>query len=227
MPVAARRVAKAMSIDVRHLRAAVVTAETQSFSRAAKRLHVKQSALSRRVQALEQMLGVQLFERTKRGTFATENGKAFLTVAARILTDVDNLLTTAKNVSYGEQGRLAVGFKRCGSEPCTAVTNDPRLDDDTSLGCGAAHGERHTAPSARTTGAAATRTASKRGVFGGMISDVQSYPFASPYFIGVQPIENCQLAQYRLSMIKRGTFERSAIWNFASLALCPHYGGQP
>ena len=56
------------------------------------------------------MLGVQLFERTKRGTFATENGKAFLTVAARILTDVDNLLTTAKNVSYGEQGRLAIGF---------------------------------------------------------------------------------------------------------------------
>src|SRR3546814_14948111 len=56
------------------------------------------------------MLGVQLFERTKRGTFATENGKAFLTVAERIVTDIDNLLTTAKNVSYGAQGRLAIGF---------------------------------------------------------------------------------------------------------------------
>lgn len=71
-------------IEIRHLRAAVVTAETQSFTRAAKVLCVKQSALSRRVQALEQMLGVQLFERSKRGTFATENGKAFLTVAAHI-----------------------------------------------------------------------------------------------------------------------------------------------
>lgn len=99
-----------MSVEIRHLRAAVVTAGTQSFSRAAKVLHVKQSALSRRVQALEQMLGVQLFERTKRGTFATENGKAFLAVAERILTDIDNLLTTAKNVSYGEEGRLAIGF---------------------------------------------------------------------------------------------------------------------
>lgn len=99
-----------MTIEIRHLRAAVVTADTKSFSRAAKLLHVKQSALSRRVQALEQMLGVQLFERTKRGTFTTDNGKAFLTVAARILTDVDNLLTTAKNVSYGEQGRFAIGF---------------------------------------------------------------------------------------------------------------------
>lgn len=99
-----------MTIEIRHLRAAVVTAGTHSFSRAAKILNVKQSALSRRAQALEQMLGVQLFERTKRGTFPTENGKAFLTVAERILTDLDNLLTTARNVSYGEQGRLAIGF---------------------------------------------------------------------------------------------------------------------
>src|SRR3546814_17171621 len=52
-----------LAIEIRHLRAAVVTADTRSFSRAAKLLHVKQSALSRRVQALEQMLGVQLFER--------------------------------------------------------------------------------------------------------------------------------------------------------------------
>jgi DNA-binding transcriptional LysR family regulator len=99
-----------MSIEIRHHRVAVVTADAQSFSRAAKVLGVKQSALSRRVQALEQMLGVQLFDRTKRGTYPTENGKAFLTLAHRIVTDIDNLLTTAKNVSYGEEGRLAIGF---------------------------------------------------------------------------------------------------------------------
>jgi DNA-binding transcriptional LysR family regulator len=99
-----------MGIEIRHLKAAVATAETQSFSRASKLLGVKQSALSRRVQSLEQMLGFQLFERSKRGTFPTENGKAFLTVARRIITDIDNLLTTAKNVSYGEEGRLAIGF---------------------------------------------------------------------------------------------------------------------
>lgn len=99
-----------MTIEIRHLRASVVMAETRSFSRAAAILHVKQSALSRRVQALEKMLGVQLFERTKRGTFATENGKAFLTVAERILTDIATLLTTARYVSYGEEGRLAIGF---------------------------------------------------------------------------------------------------------------------
>lgn len=56
------------------------------------------------------MLGLQLFERTKRGTFATDNGKAFLTAAARLLTDVDPLLPTVKNVSYGQQERFAIGF---------------------------------------------------------------------------------------------------------------------
>lgn len=99
-----------MTIEVRHLRAAVATADVQSFSRAAKFLNVKQSALSRRVQALEQMIGLQIFERTKRGTYPTANGRAFLAVAERIITDIDNLLTTAKNVSYGNEGRLAVGF---------------------------------------------------------------------------------------------------------------------
>lgn len=99
-----------MSIEIRHLRAAVATAEARSFSRAAKVLGVKQSALSRRVGSLEQMIGVQLFDRSKRGTFPTPNGKSFLTVADRIITDIDNLLTTAKNVSYGEEGRLTIGF---------------------------------------------------------------------------------------------------------------------
>ena len=56
-----------MTIEIRNLSAAVATANAKSFSRASKVLSVKQSALSRRVLALEQMLGVQLFERTKRG----------------------------------------------------------------------------------------------------------------------------------------------------------------
>src|SRR3546814_8582632 len=84
-----------LAIEIRHLRAAVVTADTRSFSRAAKLLHVKQSALSRRVQALEQMLGVQLFERTKRGTFATENGKAFLTRSEEHTSELQSLMRTS------------------------------------------------------------------------------------------------------------------------------------
>jgi DNA-binding transcriptional LysR family regulator len=59
---------------------------------------------------LEHRLGVKLFERTTRGAEPTETGKVFLEAARRIVTDVDNLQTTARAVSYGEQGRLAVGY---------------------------------------------------------------------------------------------------------------------
>lgn len=99
-----------MTIEIRQLRYAVVTADTQSFSRAAATLNVKQSTLSRRVLQLEDRLGVKLFERTTRGAEPTENGKVFIEQARRIVTDVDNLQTTARAVSYGEQGRLAVGY---------------------------------------------------------------------------------------------------------------------
>jgi DNA-binding transcriptional LysR family regulator len=99
-----------LSIEIRQLRYAVLTADSQSFSRAAKALNVKQSTLSRRVLALEQRLGIQLFDRHSRGAVPTETGRAFLSVARRIITDVDNLQTTARAVSYGEEGRISVGF---------------------------------------------------------------------------------------------------------------------
>lgn len=99
-----------MPIEIHQLRYAVATADAKSFSRAAAALNVKQITLSRRVQQLEDRLGVRLFERSTRGAEITENGRPFIEQARRIVTDVDNLRTTARNVSYGLQGRIAVGY---------------------------------------------------------------------------------------------------------------------
>lgn len=71
---------------------------------------MKQSTLSRRILQLEERLGVKLFERTTRGAEPTENGRVFIEQARRIVTDVENLQTTARNISYGLHGRLAVGY---------------------------------------------------------------------------------------------------------------------
>ncbi|MBN8501365.1 MAG: LysR family transcriptional regulator [Sphingomonadales bacterium] len=97
-------------VELRQLRYAVVTADAQSFSRAAAMLNVKQITLSRRVKLLEDRLGVKLFDRTTRGAETTANGRPFIEQARRIVTDVDNLQTTARNVSYGLRGRIAVGY---------------------------------------------------------------------------------------------------------------------
>lgn len=99
-----------MTLDLRQLRFAVAAADTSSFLRASKQLNVKQSTLSKKVAALEHRLGITLFERSTRGVVPTDAGRAFLEVARRIVTDADNLLTTAKAVTYGEVGRLMVGF---------------------------------------------------------------------------------------------------------------------
>ena len=45
-----------------------------------------------------------------REAIGTEAGKVFLETARRIITDLDNLQTTARAVGYGEQGRLAIGY---------------------------------------------------------------------------------------------------------------------
>ena len=99
-----------MTIEVRQLRYAVLTADTRSFSRAATALNMKQATLSLRVTQLEDKLGIKLFTRSTRGAEPTEMGQVFLESARRIITDIDNLQTTARAVSYGEQGRLAVGY---------------------------------------------------------------------------------------------------------------------
>lgn len=99
-----------MSIEVRQLRYAVATADAKSFARAAAILNVKQITLSRRVQQLELHLNVKMFERSTRGAELTEHGRVCVELARRIITDVDNLHTIARNVSYGLHGRITVGY---------------------------------------------------------------------------------------------------------------------
>jgi DNA-binding transcriptional LysR family regulator len=99
-----------LTIEIRQLRFAVMTADLQSFARAARAMNIKQSTLSRSVSDLEYRLRIKLFERSSRGAILTEIGKNFIGIARRIVRDIDNLQTTARAVSYGEEGRFALGY---------------------------------------------------------------------------------------------------------------------
>lgn len=99
-----------MSFELRQLRYAIAAADMRSFARAASAMNVKQATLSRRVTDLEHSLGLKLFERTTRGALPTINGSAFIEQTRRLVTDAENLQTTARNVSYGLHGRLAIGY---------------------------------------------------------------------------------------------------------------------
>lgn len=97
-------------MELRHLRCFIVVAEELHFARAAARLHIEQSPLSRIIKDLEYKLGVQLFERTTRRTRLTWAGTVLLGEAQRIFAVVDQAKASVKGAATGYRGRLRVAL---------------------------------------------------------------------------------------------------------------------
>ncbi len=98
-------------MELRHLRYALAVAEDLNFNRAAERLHVSQSALSKQVRELEEELGIDLFKRDKRKVEITEAGRLFLAEARRTLDQAEHARETARRAARGEIGSLHVGVE--------------------------------------------------------------------------------------------------------------------
>jgi DNA-binding transcriptional LysR family regulator len=97
-------------VELRHLRYFEALADELHFGRAAERVHVVQSALSKQIAALEQELGVTLFDRTTRGVELTPAGNVLRERVAKILPDIDDALDVVRMTGSGETGRLEVGY---------------------------------------------------------------------------------------------------------------------
>ena len=81
-----------MNLTLEDIRAFVVISELESFRQAGDRLAVSQSALSRRIQKIEDQLGVRLFDRSTRRIALTAVGREFLPLAQRMIGEFERSL---------------------------------------------------------------------------------------------------------------------------------------
>jgi len=79
------------------------------FGRAAIRLNISQPPLSQQIRQLEEELGVQLFQRTKREVRLTAAGKRVVSEAHQVLSQIDHFARVAAQAGEGEIGHLSLG----------------------------------------------------------------------------------------------------------------------
>ncbi len=97
-------------MELRRLRYFVTLAEELHFSRAAARLSITQPPLSIAIRALEDEVGVALFDRNKRKVALTHAGTVFLEHARGVIARAAEAIDQARAAQRGEVGRLVVGF---------------------------------------------------------------------------------------------------------------------
>jgi DNA-binding transcriptional LysR family regulator len=111
-----------MRIDTLGVEAFIAIAEQGSFGKAARTLHITQTALTRRLQNLEALLGVKLVERTTRSVALSSLGRSFLPQARRLLSDL-----AAALVEIQETGKAARGDVSIACVPTVGIQYLPRI----------------------------------------------------------------------------------------------------
>ncbi|KQT13101.1 LysR family transcriptional regulator [Ramlibacter sp. Leaf400] len=97
-------------VELRLWRQFAAVAETLHFGRAAERLNMTQPPLTQGIAQLERLLGVRLFDRTKRSVQLTEAGAALLPEAQALLSRALALPAQARAAAQGEAGHLRLAF---------------------------------------------------------------------------------------------------------------------
>ena len=97
-----------MNVDILGLEAFLAIAQHGQFTKAARALHITQTALTRRLQHFEQALGVPLVERTTRSVALTPLGESFLPQARRLLGELTAALVEIRETGRAERGDVAI-----------------------------------------------------------------------------------------------------------------------
>jgi LysR family nitrogen assimilation transcriptional regulator len=102
-------------MELRQLRYFLAIAEHGTFSKAASKVFVAQSALSHQLAQLEDELGARLFERSRRGVELTEAGVVFHTYATSILRQVEDAASSVAGLTDSPAGKVVFGIPHSAS----------------------------------------------------------------------------------------------------------------
>jgi DNA-binding transcriptional LysR family regulator len=95
-------------ISARHMAAVLAVAEYRSFVAAAASLRTSQPALTRSIKRVEDILGVQLFERSTRNVAITQAGREFVAVARRVSNDLRITVENMRELAEQKRGQVIV-----------------------------------------------------------------------------------------------------------------------
>lgn len=98
-----------IKIDIRLQEAAIVLAEELHFGRAAERLHIAVSTLSKQIAQLEEKLGATLFERNSKGVRLTESGRAYVEHVRGSVLQGERAVLLARAAQEGVDHVMVVG----------------------------------------------------------------------------------------------------------------------
>ena len=114
------------NVEVRHLHAVTVLAEERNFTRAADRLHITQSALSKQITELEKQLGYRLFVRDKKRPLElTDAGRTFVHEARSAMLHTERAVQLSRAISEGSENFLTIGRSPCADPAWISATRLP------------------------------------------------------------------------------------------------------
>lgn len=99
-------------MNINQLKYFIAVAEYRSFTKAANQYYISQTAITQQIHALEEQMGVSLFDRTRRPITLTPAGNVFLIEAKAIVERMNTALSRVHDASTGLVGTLRIGYTK-------------------------------------------------------------------------------------------------------------------
>ncbi len=97
-------------LELRHFSYFLAVAEELHFRKAADRLFISQPGLSRQIKQMEEIIGVQLFDRDKRNVSLTNSGEYLKKELDYIFNHIDFTIKQTRLIDAGSEGEIRIGF---------------------------------------------------------------------------------------------------------------------